>query len=147
MDRTDYQIIKILQENARTTIKQISSEVSLSAPSVTERIRRLEESGIILGYHAKINLDKLSRSIIVFIAVDVVPERYATFTTFCGTCPYILEHHRVVGIYNAMLLAALHDSAELELLLDSLKRYGTTNTSVILSTIFEDKPLEAPEVL
>ena len=142
MDRTDFQILKILQENARTTIKQISTEVNLSAPSVTERIRRLEDSGIIIGYHAKINPSKLSRNIIAFIAVDVAPERHATFTSFCNGCPHILEHHRVIGLYNAMLLAALHDSAELEALIDSLKRYGTTNTSVLLSNIFEDKPIE-----
>lgn len=141
MDRTDLQILKILQENARTTIKQISTEVNLSPPSVTERIRRLEESGVILGYHAQINPLKLSRNLMVFIGADISPERYASFSAFCSASPYILEHYRVIGLHNAILLAAVHDSAELESLIDSLKKYGTTNTSIILSTIFDQKPL------
>ncbi len=141
MDRTDYQILKILQQNARTTIKQISIEVNLSPPSVTERIHRLEESGVILGYHARVNPLKLSKNLIAFIGVDVVPERYTSFTSFCNTCPFILEHHRVIGVHNAMLLTALHNTAELESLIDSLKRYGTTSSSIILSTVFDHKSL------
>ena len=139
MDRTDLQILSILQQNARTTIKQISSEVNLSPPSVTERIRRLEESGAILGYHAKVNPLKLSRNLMVFIGVDVTPERYATFSSFCSSSSCILEHYRVIGIYNAMLLAALHDTSELETLIDSLKKYGSTNSFIILSTVFEGR--------
>ena len=141
MDRTDLHILKILQQNARTTIKQISREVNLSPPSVTERIHRLEEAGVLLGYHAQVNPLKLSKNLIVFIGVDVVPERYATFTAFCKSSPLILAHHRVIGIHNAMLLAALHDSSELEKLIDNLKRYVTTSSSIILSTVFDNKPL------
>lgn len=142
MDRTDLQILRILQENARTTIKQISQEVNLSAPSVTERIHRLEESGVILGYHAQVNPLKLSRNLIVLIGVDVVPERHTSFVAYCANSPFILQHHRVIGLHNAILLAALHDSEELELLIDTLKKYGTTNTSIVLSTVFDHKPLE-----
>lgn len=142
MDKTDHKILKILQLNAKTTIKQISQEVNLSAPSVTERIRRLEESGVILGYHAQVNPAKLSKSLTVFIAVDVVPGKYTAFSSFCSTCPQILEHHRVVGVHNAMLLAVLRESSELESLIDHLKKYGTTSTSIILSTIFENKPID-----
>lgn len=142
MDKTDYKILKILQQNARTSIRQISQQVNLSAPSVTERIRRLEESGVIQGYHARINPAKLSKSLTVFIAVDVIPMKYAAFSSFCSSCPQILEHHRVVGIHNAMLLAALHESSELEHLIDQLKRYGTTSTSIILSTLFANKPID-----
>lgn len=142
MDRTDLQILKILQENARTTIKQISKQVNLSAPSVTERIRRLEESGVILGYHAQVNPLKLSKNLTVLIGVDVVPEHYTSFVAFCAKSPFILAHHRVIGPHNAMLLAALHDSEELEVVIDTLKKYGPTNTSIVLSTVFENKPLE-----
>lgn len=142
MDKTDYKILKILQQNARSTIKQISQEVNLSAPSVTERMKRLEESGVILGYHAQLNPARLSRNMIVFIAVDVLPGKYSAFSSFCCASPCILEHHRVIGVHNAMLLAALHDSPELENLIDSLKKYGTTSSSIILSTIFDNKPIE-----
>ncbi len=142
MDRTDYQILALLQENARMTIRQISQKVNLSAPSVTERIHRMEEQGVILGYHAAIDPLKIQKNLQVFISVDITPERYQSFITFCAQAPEIIEHHRIIGSHSAMLLAALHDSRELEMLIDRLKKFGTTNTSVILSTFFRNKPFQ-----
>lgn len=56
MDQIDYMILKQLQHNAKTSIKEIASQVHLSAPSVAERVKKLEEQGVIVGYQAKINL-------------------------------------------------------------------------------------------
>lgn len=140
MDCTDRKIIRILQQDARLTLKQIGKEVGLTPPAVAERIRRLESDSIILGYHARIDPLKLSKNLSAFIGVDVHPERYKQFIGFCEKNNCIIEHHRVVGVYSAILYVALHDTAQLEILLDEIKRYGTTSTSIILSTLFSNKP-------
>ena len=124
----------------RTTIKQISSEVNLSPPSVTERIRRLEESGAILGYHAKVNpLKAVKKFDGIYRSGCHSPSDMLPFLLSVALSSCILEHYRVIGIYNAMLLAALHDTSELETLIDSLKKYGSTNSFIILSTVFEGR--------
>ncbi len=140
MDCTDKKILRILQQNARITIKQIGNEVALTPPAVAERIRRMEEDGIILGYQAKIDTRKLSKSVSAFIGVNVSPKQHDQFIKFCANNDSIIDHYRVIGNYNAMLFVSLYDSTELQILIDEIKKYGTTQTSVVLSTLFCDKP-------
>lgn len=140
MDITDLKIIGYLQRDGRATIKEISSEVNLSSPAVTERIKRLEESGVIEGYHAQINYLKLGKTIQAFVAIDVEPKKYEGFCTFCEETPLIISHFHIIGPYNAMLHVAVSDSDELAALLSKIQFYGVSQTSVILDNYFYRKP-------
>lgn len=139
MDTTDQKIINYLQQDGRATIKEISGEINLSSPAVTERIKRLEESGVIEGYHAEINYLKLGKTIQAFVTVDVDPKKYENFCTFCQKDTLIVSHFHIIGPYNAMLHIAVSDSDELAALLAKIQFYGMSQTSVILNTHFYRK--------
>ncbi|MEG1361843.1 MAG: Lrp/AsnC family transcriptional regulator [Lachnospiraceae bacterium] len=143
MDTTDLKILNILQDNARTTLKEIGFQVGLTSPAVSERIHHLEEEGTILGYSAKINTLHLGQNVSAFVEVDVPPRQYDKFLQFCLDHSGIVEHHHIIGPYNSMLKISVHDSVELERLLYQIKTYGNSQTAVILSTYFTRKDISS----
>jgi len=142
MDNTDYNIINILQNDGRTTIKEIGQQVGLTSPAVAERIRRMEGSGVIKGYTAEIDITKLGKGISAYINVDVYPKKYDLFCTFCEKTEAIMEHHHIVGIHNSLLKVSVENAESLELLLGQIKIYGTSQTSVLLKTYFTKKEID-----
>lgn len=141
MDQTDLKILHYLQKNSRSTMKEIGENVGLTSPAVSERIRKLEDDGAILGYHAHINPLRLGNNISAFVEVDVAPKHYDRFLVFCHKTEAIIEHHHIIGPYNSMLRVAVHDSQQLEDFLSQLKSYGNSQTQIILSTYFTNGAL------
>ncbi|HKM28045.1 MAG TPA: Lrp/AsnC family transcriptional regulator [Anaerovoracaceae bacterium] len=139
MDNTDIKILNCLQENGRATIKEIGAEVNLTSPAVTERIRRMEDNGVIEGYRVQINYMKLGKTIQAFVEVDVEPKKYDAFRKFCEESPAVKSHFHIIGPYNAMLHVVVADSDELASLLAKIQFYGVSQTSVILNTLFSRK--------
>ena len=74
MDDIDRKILKLLQENARMSLKTIAEKTFLSSPAVSARIEKLEKDGVIAGYHAMVDPMKLGYHILAFINLDVIPE-------------------------------------------------------------------------
>ncbi|MEF9954724.1 MAG: Lrp/AsnC family transcriptional regulator [Clostridium sp.] len=140
MDHTDIKIINILQENCKTSTREIGQMVGLTAPAVAERINRLKDTGVIEGFHAQINETLLGNHMGAFMLVNVPPKEYAPFCKFCEDNPAIVEHHHVVGLNNVLLRVRVCDAQELEVLLRQIRKYGLSNTSVLLSTFFKQKP-------
>lgn len=139
MDNTDIKIINILQKNCKTSTREIGQQVGLTAPAVAERINRLKDSGVISGFHAKINDRLMGSHISAFIWINVPPKEYDGFCRFCEAAPAIIEHHHIVGLNNALLKVRVANSAELESLLEQIRKFGLSNTSVLLSTYFTQK--------
>lgn len=139
MDNTDIKIINILQDNCKTTNKEIGQQVGLTPPAVAERIRRLEDQDVIKGYHAHINDLALGNHVSAFVTVNVEPQHYTAFCQFCEDSTSITEHHHIIGVYNSLLRVAVSDTHQLELLLEKLKKYGVSQTSTLLSTFFTHK--------
>ena len=136
MDATDIKIINYLAENGRATIKEIGQNVSLSSPAVTERIKRLEERGVIKGYHAEVNYAKLGKSMQAMVSVDVDLKKYDKFCEFCRGKESILSLVHIIGPYNALLMVAVADADELSQLLAQINIFGVSQTSVILNKEF-----------
>ncbi len=145
MDRTDYQILNILQRDCRATLKSIGDQVGLTAPAVSERTRRLEEQGIIQGYRIKINRERLNCNMTGFIFVALEPEKYASFCEFCKNSDTIISHYHVIGVFNALLQFAVQGTQELENLLSEIKQYGDSQTSVALKAYFDSKDIPLPD--
>ncbi|MBO5564276.1 MAG: Lrp/AsnC family transcriptional regulator [Lachnospiraceae bacterium] len=139
MDRTDIQIINLLQNNARMSTKEIAQTVSLSAPAAAERITRLKESGVIESFTADINDAKMGNSVSAYVLMNVPPAQYESFCAFCEKEPSIVEHHHIIGINNALLRVRVADTNALEALLSRTREFGLSNTSVLLSTYFTKK--------
>ena len=145
MDRTDYQILNILQRDCRATLKSIGDQVGLTAPAVSERTRRLEEQGIIQGYKIEINRERLNCNMTGFIFVALDPEKYSTFCEFCRNNDSIIRHYHVIGVFNALLQFAVQGTQELDQLLSTIKQYGDSQTSVELKTYFDYKDIPLPD--
>ena len=145
MDRTDYQILNLLQRDSRTTLKSIGDQVGLTAPAVSERVRRLEEKGVIKGFPISIDRTLLDSNLAGFILIAIFPEKYSQFCKFCEDTPSITAHHHLVGKLNALLRFAVADTRQLDTLLASIKQYGDSQTSVELGACFEQKDVPLPK--
>lgn len=140
MDNTDIKIINLLQENCKTSTREIGQKVGLTAPAVAERINRLKDAGIIEGFHAQINETLLGNHIVAYVQINVPPKDYESFCKFCDTSLSIVEHHHIVGLNNVLIKIRVKDAQELETLLLKIRKFGLSNTSVLLSTYFKQKP-------
>ena len=145
MDATDQRILNLLQTDARMTLREIGEQVNLTPPSVSERIHKLEDEGIIEGYRIAIDRAKLGYSVSGYILASPEPAKYAAFCAFCEKQPAITEHHHLIGNYNALLRFSTRDTDELDSLLAAIKTYGDSRTSVELKCMFPAKDLPLAE--
>ena len=139
MDTIDYQIIKLLQNNGRISIKKLAEIVSLTPPAVAERIRKLEETGVIMGYRAIINPKKLGKNIKAIITLTLSPDKRKEFIDFADKNDCILECHHVTGEVSMIIKAIFNDMSDLEALVGKIQQYGNTQTHIILSSPIEYK--------
>jgi len=141
MDKIDWKIIEILQKNARITITQLSRKVHLTSPSVSERILKMEEKGIISGYTAKLNLEQLGYHIISFAKIDVVRKQEEKFIEFCRLQDEIIECYIVTGENSFLVKIGAPNIEALEFYLKKISDFGQTHTQsqIVLQEIFKDK--------
>ena len=111
LDAIDRKILKILQENARTPIKEIAKEVFLSSPAVSNRIEKLEHSGILTVYHAQMNALLFGYNIKAFINLEVQPYQKEEFYPFIQSIPNVIECNCVTGEY-AMLIEVVFQTTQ-----------------------------------
>lgn len=148
MDRTDYKIIELLQVEGRISMKDLGQQVGLTAPAVSERVKKMEEAGIITGYKACIDPAKLNRNIMAFIDIAMAADRYTAFLHFATTRREVVECHHVTGGDCMTIKVLVRNMMELETLIDDIKKMGNTRTSLILSSPIESKPISlSPEEL
>ena len=145
MDRTDYQILNLLQHDCRATLKSVGDLVGLTAPAVSERVRRMEEKGVIRSLRIDVDRRRLDCNMTGFILVAPEPEKYNRFCEFCEKAPAIISHYHVIGVFNALLRFSVKDTEELDRLLASIKHFGNSQTSVELSTYFDVKDIPLPD--
>lgn len=136
-DAKDRQLLDLLQRDARTSFAALGRRLGLSAPAVAERVKRLEDRGVIRAYRAEINLAAIGRSVHVYLRVTVPPKDYPRFKRAIEGLEEVCECHHVTGAESFVLRAALTSVGALEPLIQKLSQYGPTTTSVILSTALD----------
>lgn len=139
MDETDIQLLKILQEDGRITLSDLSKKLSLSRPSVAERFTRLLEKGMIDKISARVSPHAVGRSILLFIQVSEVSVPYTEFENMTCEHPDIIECHRLTGTVNYLLKAAVNDMEHLNRLIDYLIQFGSIHTSIVLKSPVAEK--------
>lgn len=141
LDDIDRRILGLLQSDCKSPLAKIGEKVGLSAPSVVERVRKLEADGFITGYHANLDARKLGVDITAFIGVSIGhPKGIATFEQQLPKLPDVLECHHVTGGYTLLLKVKTRDTQTLEGLIQALRSIEgveRTETSVVLSTKIE----------
>jgi Lrp/AsnC family leucine-responsive transcriptional regulator len=139
MDKIDIEILRLLQENARTPLNQLAQKVFLSSPAVASRIEKLEKEGVIKGYTVTLDHLKLGYHITAFINLEVQPQQKASFYPFIESCPNVLECNCVTGHYSMLIKVAFPSTQELDSFIGQLQTYGHTETQIVFSTPVEHR--------
>lgn len=142
MDKTDWRIIDELQRDGRLSFNKLARRVNLSSPAVAERVRRLEESGVIAGYQARIDPAKVGQPMTAFIQMRCALGRCLLKTSAAEDLPEVTEVHKLSGNSCTMLKVRVASMPHLEGLLERLGEHGEMNSHVVLSTPFEGRPVE-----
>jgi Lrp/AsnC family leucine-responsive transcriptional regulator len=146
VDTLDEQILAALQANGRLTMKALAEQVGLSSPAMIERVRRLEERGVIAGYRAVIAPTALGRPITALVAATVDRGSYDSFLERIGAEPAVAECHRTTGEATYLVKVHVPDTAALEKLVDDLGAAGARcETSLVLSSPVPYRPITPPE--
>ncbi len=134
LDTTDAAIIRELYSDARIARAELARRVGLSAPSVGDRIRRLEDSGIITGYGAKINAARLGYMLTILIRARPLPGQMDNMIAAIRKTPQIVTCDRVSGDDCYVARAHVRDVAEMETVIDRIVPFGATNSSIVQSS-------------
>jgi len=150
LDRTDRRILELLQRDARMTNVAIASEVGLTAPSVFERIRKLEQRGVIKGYTVQVDPAALGRVLTAFIRITLADgDDYAAGEDALRADPDVLECYHVAGEDCFILKTMVRSPADLDALLRRIKAQTTvqrTVTMIAISTLKEASPIDVSDI-
>ncbi len=144
LDDIGWNILRELQENARIPFSELGRRVGLSTPAVVERVRQMEDAGVIRGFHAEVDPAKLGLGVLAFIRVNVSGDKLQTFAEAVRSCPEALECHRVTGSESFIVKVAVTDINHLESVIDALMPYVATTTSMILSSPLQWSSVKRP---
>ena len=151
LDETDLSILAALQDDAKLPLAKIGQTIGLSAPATAERIRKLEEAGIIKGYHAILDGRRLGLDVTAFIGVSInYPKMIAMFESAVARMADVIECHHVTGEHSLLLKVKTWNTASLEALISrlrSIEGVQRTDTMVVFSTRSERTQIPLTEVV
>ncbi|MEU1349198.1 Lrp/AsnC family transcriptional regulator [Streptomyces sp. NPDC005775] len=133
-DDTDWRILDVLQREGRATFAELARAVSMSSSAVTERVRRLEEAGIIGGYAAVVDPERLGLPVLAFVRLRYPHGNYKPFHDLLGTTPEIVEAHHVTGDDCFVLKVTARSMKHLETVTGKIGALGSVTTSVVYSS-------------
>ena len=139
VDETDKQILSLLKDNARLPAKRIAEKTFLSSTAVAARIERLEEAGVITGYHARINPESLGFSVKAFILAEVDPVRKKEFYPYIRSQANVVECNCVTGDFSMLIEVLFPGTSALDKFINELQHFGRTKTLIVFSTSVEHR--------
>ena len=135
LDAVSWRILCELQDNARLSFSELGRRVGLTPPAVAERVRRLEDAGVITGYRLELNVERLGLPLVAFIRLaSRGSQTVAEVSQGMADLSEVLECHHVTGEDCYILKVAVESVRHLEALLERLLRFGSTTTSIVIST-------------
>ncbi|MFL5667085.1 MAG: Lrp/AsnC family transcriptional regulator [Ktedonobacteraceae bacterium] len=145
IDAVNRRVLEELQREPRLTMSELGRRVGMSSPSVTERVRRLEEAGVIRGYRLDLNPAALGLPIAAYIRIRPNPGQLPRIAELAQQIPEVVECHRVTGEDCFVLKVHIPAIDQLDRLLDGFLMYGSTTTTIIQSSPVPLRPLPLPE--
>ena len=133
-DATNLKLLEELQLDARLSLAELGRRVGLSSPAVAERLKRLEDDGVIGGYRAEVNPRALGYTLGVIIRIRPAPRQIAAVAQLARDTPEVVECHRVTGDDCFVMTTWVRDVEHLEQLIDQFVAYGQTTTSIMQSS-------------
>jgi Lrp/AsnC family leucine-responsive transcriptional regulator len=141
LDATSLRLLDELQADARTSLAELGRRVGLSSPAVADRLRRLEQEGVITGYRAEVDPRKLGYSLGVIIRIRPAPRQIAAVAELARKTTEVVECHRVTGDDCYVMTAHVRDVTHLEQVIDQFAAYGQTTTSIMQSSPVQRRAL------
>jgi Lrp/AsnC family leucine-responsive transcriptional regulator len=142
LDSIGWKILSELQLDARIPYAELGRRVGLSTSSAMERVRRLEESGIITGYRAVVHPSSVGYPVSAFILINVVGDFLSHIAKVSREMPEILECYRITGKDSFIMKVAVPSVSDLQILIDRMTPFVATTTSVVLSEIVTSRVVE-----
>ena len=145
LDAIDYKLVQLLRQDARRSFRDLASEVHLSPAATTARVHSLEESEVITGYQAQINMGLLGRqtkAIVRLTSSHTTTPSVTGAEKFAANHPAIRTTFRVLGDCDVIFYVEAVDLQELDRLVSDLGRYGITNTTMVVSVVENDPVLD-----
>ncbi len=140
-DATDWRILEVLQRDGRASFAELARAVSMSPSAVTERVRRLEETGVISGYAAVVEHDRLGLPILAFVRLRYPHGNYKPFHDLLDSTPEVLEAHHVTGDDCFVIKVAARSMRHLEEVSGRIASLGSVTTSVVYSSPLPRRPV------
>jgi Lrp/AsnC family leucine-responsive transcriptional regulator len=149
-DALDYKILATLMASGRTSWSKIAKDTGLSGPSIADRVRKLENSGVIAGYSARVNPKAVECGLLVFVSVRLSDlTRIEDFHRWAHSAPEVQECHIMAGPYDYLLKVRCRDTERLERLLREEVRtipgVGRTDSSIVMVSLKETSAVPLPD--
>jgi len=141
-DEIDRKILGLLQDDARISYAELGRRVGLTTPAVIERVRKLEDGGIITGYRAGIDAAKVGLPITAFIRMSITGVDYSHIIKVAQGSKEVLECHRGTGGDSFIMKVAVSSVEHLQEMIDRLTPYGITTTTIVLSSPVKQRAVE-----
>jgi Lrp/AsnC family leucine-responsive transcriptional regulator len=134
IDDIDRNVLRELQEDARVSYAELGRRVGLTTPAVIERVRKLEDAGVITGYRADIDTAKVGLPITAFVRMSITGVDYSHIIEVAERSNEVLECHRGTGGDSFIMKVAVSSVEHLQQIIDKLTPYGITTTAIVLSS-------------
>ena len=141
LDVINQHILRLLQENARVSNAQIARSVGVTSPAVAERIRKMEDAGILKKYTAIVSHYEMGYQLRALITIRAFMGRLKAFLEKVQSFDEVVNCYRITGNENIVMEVVLDNQKHLEQFIDQLITYGETKTQIILSHVVEHKPV------
>ena len=142
IDELSWSILEYLQKNARASFSEIGRKVGLSSPAVAERVKKMEDAGIINSYKVNLSHQKTGYQLRAIITLRAFTGRLKAFLEAVTGFKEVVNCYRITGNENIIMEVILHDQMHLEKLIDKLITFGETRTHIVLSNVIEDAPVK-----
>lgn len=142
LDEKSWSILTALQADARASLKSLADAAGLSVPATAERIRKMEDAGIIRGYHAEVAPEALGYVIKAIVAITTTHPYKGKFIEVLRARPQVLECLHVTGADSCLFTVVAKDMTDLESFLASINKYGETRTSIVMSSQIERRGVQ-----
>jgi len=147
LDVVDHRLLDVVQSDARLSFREIGRRIGMSTPAVADRIRRLEAAGVIMGYAAQVDRAALGREIGAFIRLTVSDKDFQRVAGLCRSLDAVVECHHITGEESFVIRVAVGSIPELEDIISRFRKIGSAQSSVILSSPVDGKPVHADSAL
>lgn len=141
LDRVNLRLLELLHEGPRATMAELARRVGMSAPAVTERVQRLEQEGVIVGYRLEVEPKALGLPIAAYVRIKPGPRQLEKIAELAANTAQVTECHRITGDDCFLLKVQVQAVDQLESILDRFLPYGQTTTSIVQSSPVPARPL------